>query len=70
MRQQQQNMARMDKIDQFRYITIHTWLRRLGNKTKEMYYSLLSLIDFSGTRIANVIGKLSRQVLLLFLNIV
>ena len=37
MTQQQQNMARMDKIDQFRYITIHTWLRRLGNKTKEMY---------------------------------
>ena len=72
MTQQQQNMARMDNIDQFQYITIHTWLRRLGNKAKETYYPLLSLTDFSGAKIANVIGKIKhgRQVLFLFLSIV
>ena len=33
------------RIDHFRYIKIHTWLRGLGerNKQKKMYYSLLSL---------------------------
>ena len=30
-------------INHFWYIKIHTWLQGLGNKTKEMYYSLLSL---------------------------
>ena len=33
--------------DHFRYIKIYTWLRGLGNKTKEMIYSLLSLLFYS-----------------------
>ena len=40
-----QNLSsqKLSLIDHFRYIKIHTWLRGLGNKTKEMYYSLLNL---------------------------
>ena len=33
--------------DHFRYIKIYTWLRGFGNKTKEMIYSLLSLLFYS-----------------------
>ena len=32
-----------DKTNHFRYIKIHTCSEAEGNKTKEMYYSLLSL---------------------------
>ena len=30
-------------MDHFRDIEIHIWLRGVGEKTREMYYSLLSL---------------------------
>ena len=37
------DFTNLSSIDHFRYIKIHTWLRNLGNKSKEMYFSLLSL---------------------------
>ena len=36
-------MNRWLSIDHFWYIKIHTWLRGSGNKTKEMYNTLLNL---------------------------
>ena len=33
----------LSSVDHLWYIKIHTLLQGLGNKTKEMYYSLLSL---------------------------
>ena len=34
-------------MDHFRDIEIHIWLRGVGEKTREVYYSLLSLMMIS-----------------------